>query len=126
MVDENSNTVNQNQMIIEKGDLVQSDRDALQSVDDGKYIQELNKAGVNAPVAAFVRYKINKKVDSASASTSSAKVKLLDHVFEGQSEFIDRNQFSILFRTVQYMIDPDTFLAELRASYLQPLEVKAN
>lgn len=62
-------------------------------------------AGTVAPLAAFIRYKMlgngpdyDPRDGSGSTPVPSAasRIKLFDHIFEGQSEFIDLHQFTIL------------------------------
>jgi hypothetical protein len=68
--------------------------------------RERARAGANAPLAVFVRYKIFRK--------DGEKVrKLFDYVFEAQSEFFDIHQYTILFRSVQFVLDQDAFFRDL-------------
>ncbi|MFV1885151.1 MAG: hypothetical protein ACMZ7B_11735 [Balneola sp.] len=70
---------------------------ALQ-VKKGKTMK-LTGAGTVMPLAAFFRYKIYGSFDSDgedAAAGSQVELKLFDHIFEGQSEFIDQHQFNIL------------------------------
>lgn len=67
--------------------------------------EERKDASKNAPVAKFIRYKI------FDGRTSS---KVFDHTFEAQSEFFDINQYRILYRTVQIMLDWDGFVRDWR------------
>lgn len=71
----------------------------------GKKPMRLDGAGKVLPFAAFIRYKIynanpQEPDDSGGGSKmhsgESQPIKLFDHIFEGQSEFIDQHQFSIL------------------------------
>ena len=52
----------------------------------------------NAPIAAYIRYKIYK-------NENGRKQKIFDYVFEGQSEFFDKNQFRILSATVKEILE---------------------
>ncbi len=70
---------------------------ALQ-VKKGKTMK-LTGAGTVMPFAALFRYKIYGNFDSDgddAAAGSQVELKLFDHIFEGQSEFIDQHQFNIL------------------------------
>lgn len=58
------------------------------------YVDE--NANYNNPVAAFFRYKVYDK---------NNKAKLLDHYFEAQSEFFDRNQYEILYNAVKLIFE---------------------
>jgi hypothetical protein len=64
---------------------------------DSKYDEDVAITKSAAPVAVFVRYKIYKKVDTGLQ-------KVFDYVFEGQSEFFDKNQYRLLSATVQFLI----------------------
>lgn len=59
-----------------------------------------NGAGKVLPLASLIRYKMYQRVPSEKmddgATPSTTNIKLFDHIFEGQSEFMDRHQFSIL------------------------------
>ena len=58
-----------------------------------------NGAGKVTPFAALLRYKMYRRDSSGVSSdgqSSTKSLKLFDHIFEGQSEFIDQHQFSIL------------------------------
>lgn len=54
--------------------------------------------GMTAPFAAFIRYKVYRQAPNNSVE------KYFDHIFEGQSEFIDEYQFSILSATVKFAL----------------------
>ena len=68
--------------------------------------RDLSLTRTNAPVAAFIRYKIYKKVENRYQ-------KLFDYVFEAQSEFIDKNQYRILNATVRHILAPSGFFSEI-------------
>lgn len=53
-------------------------------------------AGQVMPLAAFIRYKMYGYAPDSGSTNGKAEYKLFDHVFEGQSEFIDEHQFTIL------------------------------
>lgn len=72
--------------------------------------EEIKGLQRNAPVAAFIRYKV---IDS------QARQKVFDYVFEGQSEFFDRNQYNILGAIVRLLLAPENFYRDLRDSFLQ-------
>ncbi|MFV1885150.1 MAG: hypothetical protein ACMZ7B_11730 [Balneola sp.] len=59
-----------------------------------------NGAGKVTPFAALMRYKMYRNESSGASSDgeppNTKSIKLFDHIFEGQSEFIDQHQFSIL------------------------------
>ena len=62
---------------------------------------ELRRLAQTAPVAAFIRYKVYQNVGTLSAPRYS---KLLDYLFEGQSEFFDQNQYRILNAYVRFLL----------------------
>lgn len=103
--------------------------DSMDSASEGLY-GDLNTDGEkgnkdlkknNAPIAAFIRYKIYKeevpksKVDEEDdvIMSSPRKVKIFDYTYEGQSEFFDVNQYRILHYTVRAIIDPNWFAEKL-------------
>ncbi|NEQ65137.1 MAG: hypothetical protein F6K21_06490 [Symploca sp. SIO2D2] len=57
-------------------------------------------AGTNIPFAAFFRYKVERKPDSDKYK----REKVFEHIFEGQSEFMDVHQFSILSKTTEFVV----------------------
>lgn len=73
---------------------------------------EIDRLSTNAPVAAFIRYKI---IDKGADGDENNKV--FDYVFEGQSEFFDRNQYNILGATVRLLLEPDKFFRDLRDTF---------
>lgn len=66
-----------------------------------------------APVAAYIRYKVMRceEIQVAQAAqggqggqTEGKRIKFFDFIFEGQSEFLDVNQFAIISRAVQFAL----------------------
>lgn len=63
----------------------------------GKAFPKDRGAGWNLPFAAFFRYKIEE-------AQNDDRIKYFDHIFEGQSEFIDVHQYNILNKTVEFVL----------------------
>ena len=63
-----------------------------------------------APLAAYLRYKVMKRVTKGQGAFKRAApddmvlVKSFDFIFEGQSEFIDKNQFALISQAVQFSL----------------------
>ena len=77
---------------------------------------EIAATGQNAPIAKFIRYKIYKGKMTAQGAVQT---KIFDYVFEGQSEFFDRNQYIILNYTIRYILNPDEVLEELAQKWIE-------
>lgn len=57
-------------------------------------------AGTNIPFAAFFRYKVERN----PPGDGNEREKVFEHIFEGQSEFMDVHQFSILSKTTEFVV----------------------
>jgi hypothetical protein len=53
-----------------------------------------------APIAAYISYAVHRKEDDKS-------IKVFEHLFEGQSEFFDKNQYNLLHYMVRFSLAPD-------------------
>ena len=69
------------------------------------------RIGEVAPLAAYLRYKVMKSGTATIKASGSKRlldegtlVKFFDFIFEGQSEFIDKNQFTIISQAVQFAL----------------------
>jgi hypothetical protein len=72
---------------------------ATQSADDAQEPpQKKPRPNPVLPIAAFIRYKI------VQQSSANAYQKVWDYIFEGQSEFFDRNQYMILNKTIEFAL----------------------
>lgn len=69
---------------------------------------DLNRTAANAPIAAFIRYRIYRH-------DGQQRHKLFEHLFEGQNEFFDKNQYNILQFAVRWSLDEAGVTAELQA-----------
>ncbi|QLQ31702.1 MAG: hypothetical protein HZT40_08975 [Candidatus Thiothrix singaporensis] len=69
---------------------------------------DLNRTAANAPIAAFIRYRIYRH-------DGQQRHKLFEHLFEGQNEFFDKNQYNILQFAVRWSLDEAGVKAELEA-----------
>ena len=67
---------------------------------------DLKKTVRNAPVAAFIRYKVSVKDGPGR----------FDYAFEGQGEFFDQNQFNILSTSIRFLMDPKTLLDDMKST----------
>lgn len=83
-----------------------------------RFQEDAGRARVNAPVAAFIRYRISKKSDDGWT-------KAVEYDFEGQGEFFDENQFFMLMYTVRYALDRDAYLTELAECFEPPIVMAA-
>lgn len=98
---------------------------ALQ-VKKGKTMK-LTGAGTVMPLAAFLRYKIYGSFDSDgedAAAGSKVETKLFDHIFEGQSEFIDQHQFNILKHAAWFCVAGKDAFDEWYRNEVSALEAK--
>lgn len=63
-----------------------------------------------APLAAYLRYKVMRRVATGQGALKRAGPddmvlrKSFDFIFEGQSEFIDKNQFALISQAVQFAL----------------------
>jgi len=65
-----------------------------------------------APLAAYLRYKVMRCKDGGGvvggkrshSQTEETRIKFFDFIFEGQSEFIDVHQFTLISRAVQFAL----------------------
>lgn len=64
-----------------------------------KVPSDRSQEGTVAPLAAFIRYKIYNQ-----PLFSTTPIKMWDHLFEGQSEFMDVHQFEILSTATQFAL----------------------
>ena len=71
-----------------------------------KVTTDWNNTARNAPVAAYIRYRVY-RVDGQQ------RHKVFEHLFEGQSEFFDKNQYNILQFAVRWALDKATVKAEI-------------
>jgi hypothetical protein len=83
---------------------------------DKLFVEDYQRFKSNAPVAAFIRYKILRRETTNTGAVTYRKV--FDYIFEGQSEFFDANQYNILYYTVYFLLDQQGFLQELLDFYL--------
>lgn len=81
------------------------------SISEANRNKDLENTKNNAPVSKFIRYKI------LHSPTSSPSTKIFDYVFEGQSEFFDKNQYNILNYTIRFLLDYENFMNELADFY---------
>lgn len=75
---------------------------------DPKVQHDLYRTAANAPIAAFIRYRIYRH-------DGQQRHKLFEHLFEGQNEFFDKNQYNILHFAVRWSLDEAGVKAELEA-----------
>jgi hypothetical protein len=73
------------------------------------------RQGDVAPLAAYIRYKVMQCESTVKGSVGGQQApeertisKYFDFIFEGQSEFIDNNQFKIISRAVQFALAGET------------------
>lgn len=85
-------------------------------IKEQKLKEEIEKTGKNAPIAKFIRYKI---YDTKTKDAKGQPVKIFDYIFEGQSEFFDRNQYLILNYTIRYILNPDEVLEDLAQKWIE-------
>jgi hypothetical protein len=60
--------------------------------------------GEGAPIAAYIRYIVYKE-------EGATRTKMFEHIFEGQSEFFDKNQYNLLHYMIRFALAPDKFAA---------------